>query len=305
MENIFLVVKTSKNTRLDAYVCEATGFSRGYVQGMIKDNHILLNKKVAKSSTRLKDGDVIDIVAKIPTNLQVEAENIPVNIIYQDDYLAIINKEKGLVVHPAPGNFNKTLVNGLLYHLDSLSGINGVKRPGVVHRIDKDTSGILVVAKNNMAHNKLAKQFADHTITRSYKAIVFGNIKDHKLTINAPIGRNPKNRIKMAVIEKNSKNAVTNISVLNRFFFKGNWFSYISAKLETGRTHQIRVHMAHIGYPLLGDKVYGFEKQPFNTFGQVLHAAELGFIHPSCGNYVHFSTPLPDYFIKLLDILNA
>ena len=225
----------------------------------------------------------------------MQAENIPLDVIYEDSDVIVINKSQDMVVHPAPGNYSGTLVNALLYHCRDLSGINGVLRPGIVHRIDKDTSGALVVAKNDNAHNSLAMQLKDHSMTRSYLALVEGIIKQDEGSIDEPIGRHPKDRIKMAVVE-NGKKAITHYKVIERF----DNYTLVECNLETGRTHQIRVHMAKIGHPLVGDLVYGFKKQRFNLKGQVLHAKRLGFIHPSTNEYMEFVSPLPDYFEKLI-----
>ncbi|MCL1935797.1 MAG: RluA family pseudouridine synthase [Defluviitaleaceae bacterium] len=308
----YIVTKEFENTRIDTYLSQNTDFSRNFIQTLIKNNQIFVNGKSIKTSTKLNAGNVIKIDYK-ETDINIEKENIELNIIYEDNDIIVVNKQKGLVVHPAPGNYTGTLVNALMYHCGNLSKINGVLRPGIVHRIDKDTTGIIVVCKNDIAHNFLANQFAEHSIIRSYEAIVFGNIKQDNLKISEPIGRSTKDRKKMAVVYKNSKKAITNINVLERFFYKGNSYTYINARLETGRTHQIRVHMSHIGHPLLGDIIYGYKKQPFNTQGQVLHAGELGFLHPSFyykkdteytkKDYVNFHSPLPQYFEEILNTL--
>ena len=229
--------------------------------------------------------------------LEIIPQNIPLDILYEDDDVIVINKPQGMVVHPAPGHYTDTLVNALLYHCgDSLSGINGIMRPGIVHRIDMDTSGVIMAAKNNNAHRSLALQLAEHSITRKYNAIVYNNIKEDEGTIDKPLGRNPSDRKKMAVIP-GGRRAVTHYRVLDRL----GKFTYIEAQLETGRTHQIRVHMTYAGHPLLGDSVYGPKKQPFNLKGQVLHARVLGFVHPVTGEYMEFESPLPEYFQKLLE----
>ena len=242
------------------------------------------------------------VVFTIPEIQPVEIvpENIALDIVYEDEDVIVVNKPQSMVVHPAPGHMTGTLVNGLLYHCkNNLSGINGIQRPGIVHRIDKDTSGILVVAKNDKAHQSLAMQLAEHSITRKYHAVVFHAVKQESGTVNQPIGRNPKDRKKMAVTKKNSRHAITHYTVLERL---GN-YTYIQAQLETGRTHQIRVHMSFIGHPLLGDTVYGPKKQPFSLCGQALHAKVLGFIHPTTKKYMEFETPLPQYFVALLEKL--
>ncbi|GAA0125305.1 MULTISPECIES: RluA family pseudouridine synthase [Clostridium] len=300
MEKILLKVDEDNiNKRLDLFISEKLeGKSRSYVQGLIEDEKVVVNEKIKKSNYKLKLEDVINIEVPQPRELEIEAEDIPLDIVYEDSDVIIVNKDKDMVVHPAPGNYNGTLVNALLYHCKDLSGINGVARPGIVHRIDKDTSGILVIAKNDNAHNRLAEQFKDHSITRTYYALVEGVIKTDSGIIDAPIGRHPVERIKMAVV-KNGKHAVTHYEVIERF--KG--YTLVKCNLETGRTHQIRVHMSHIGHPLLGDEVYGFKKQKFKLQGQALHAKDLGFIHPTKGEYVEFSSQLPQYFEKLLDNL--
>ena len=232
-----------------------------------------------------------------PEALDIQPENIPLDILYEDSDLLIVNKPKGMVVHPAPGHSSGTLVNGLLYHCgDSLSGINGVQRPGIVHRIDMDTTGVLVICKNDFAHNHVAHQLAEHSITRKYHAIVHGVIEENRGTVNEPIGRSKTNRLKMAVEPFNGKRAVTQYRVLERF----GKYTYVECQLETGRTHQIRVHMTHIHHPLLGDTVYGNQKSPFHLDGQTLHAKVLGLIHPRTGKYLELEAPLPDYFDDLL-----
>lgn len=300
MEKILLKVDEDNiNKRLDLFISEnLDGKSRSYVQGLIEDEKVKVNEKIKKSNYKLKLEDVINIEVPQPRELEIEAEDISLDIVYEDSDVIIVNKAKDMVVHPAPGNYNGTLVNALLYHCKDLSGINGVARPGIVHRIDKDTSGILVIAKNDNAHNRLAEQFKDHSITRTYYALVEGVIKTDSGVIDAPIGRHPVERIKMAVV-KNGKHAVTHYEVIERF--KG--YTLVKCNLETGRTHQIRVHMSHIGHPLLGDEVYGFKKQKFKLQGQALHAKDLGFIHPTKGEYVEFSSQLPQYFEKLLENL--
>jgi 23S rRNA pseudouridine1911/1915/1917 synthase len=225
---------------------------------------------------------------------------IPLDIIYEDKDILIVNKPKNMVVHPAPGHYDGTLVNAIMYHCGSeLSGINGVMRPGIVHRIDKDTTGSIVVCKNDESHKAIAELLKTHDITRKYRAIVYGNIKEDSGTVNAPIGRHPNDRKKMAINERNGKNAITHYKVLERF---GN-YTYIECQLETGRTHQIRVHMASIAHPLLGDDIYSSHKSPFKLEGQVLHAMTIGFIHPTTGEYVEFEAPLPEYFEKILSVL--
>ena len=249
---------------------------------------------------RVKSGWIIRVILPEPEKTELLPEDIPLDIVYEDEDLLVVNKPKGMVVHPAPGNPNGTLVNALLAHCgDSLSGINGVIRPGIVHRIDKDTSGLLIVAKNDAAHQGLASQIQEHSFTREYEAVVYGNLREDQGTINAPIGRHPIDRKKMAVTEKHSRPAVTHFQVLARY---GN-FTYVRLRLETGRTHQIRVHMAYLGHPVAGDPVYGPKKVITSLHGQCLHARKIGFIHPITGKYLEFSSPLPEYFSTFLDML--
>ena len=255
--------------------------SRSSIQKLIENEKVLVN------------GQPINKKYKV----SIDDENIPLDIVYEDEHLLVVNKPRGMVVHPAPGNYSGTLVNALLYHCkDSLSGINGVLRPGIVHRIDKDTSGLLIVAKNDKAHMGLAEQIKEHSFTREYNAVIVGHLKDDKGTVNAPIGRNPKDRKKMCVTYQNSKNAVTHYSVINDY----EGYSHISLKLETGRTHQIRVHMAHLGHPVAGDSVYGNDKKSAYLNGQCLHAIKIGFIHPITDEYLEFTSDLPDYFNEFL-----
>ena len=284
--------------RIDVYIAEyKEELSRSRVQKLIENGLVTVNGKVVKSNYKLRKGDILEVEIPDPEPLEIEAEDIPLDIIYEDKDVVIVNKPQGMVVHPAPGHYNGTLVNALMYHCkDDLSGINGQMRPGIVHRIDKDTSGVLMIAKSDAAHNSLAQQLAVHSITRKYYAVVCGNIKEDSGTVDKPIGRSPKDRKKMAVVQ-GGRRAVTHYRVLERF---GGKYTLIEAQLETGRTHQIRVHMASLGHPLLGDTVYGSEKQPFKLQGQVLHAKVLGFNHPSDGRYVEFESPLPEYFEKLL-----
>lgn len=271
--------------------------SRNAVQQLIDDENVFVNGKPESKKYSVKENDLITVDFPELKALSVEAENIPLDIVFEDEYLLVVNKPKGMVVHPAAGNFSGTLVNALLYHCgDSLSGINGVIRPGIVHRIDKDTSGLLVVAKTDIAHRGLAEQIKEHSFTREYKTVVVGNIKADLGTIDAPIGRHPKDRKKQAVTDKNSKNAITHFEVLERL----NGFTYLKVRLETGRTHQIRVHMAHRGTPVAGDVVYGNPKKTYGLDGQCLHAATIGFIHPITNEYLEFTADLPDYFKDFL-----
>ena len=272
-------------------------FSRNSVQQLITDGLVLVNGAPCNKKTSLKLGDVISVQVPDPVTLSVEAEDIPLDIVYEDDHLLVVNKPKGMVVHPAAGNYNGTLVNALIHHCgDSLSGINGVIRPGIVHRIDKDTSGLLVVAKNDVAHKGLAEQIKEHSFTRVYNTVVVGNVRDDFGTIDAPIGRHPKDRKKQAITDKNSRNAVTHFEVLERF----NGFTFLKVTLETGRTHQIRVHMAYRGTPVAGDVVYGNPKKTYGLEGQCLNASTIGFIHPVTGEYLEFTTELPQYFKDFL-----
>lgn len=274
--------------------------SRSYLQKLVKEGAVLVNGKPVKSSYKVENGDWIRLEIPDAVEPEIEAEEMDLDILYEDSDIILINKPKGMVVHPAAGHYSGTLVNGLMAHCkDELSGINGVMRPGIVHRIDMDTTGVLIVCKNDKAHNAIAEQLKVHSITRKYYAIVHGVLKEDTGTVNAPIGRHPVDRKKMSINEKNGKEAVTHYRVLRRF----RRFTFVECQLETGRTHQIRVHMASIGHPLLGDIVYGPSKDPFKLEGQALHAKLLGFIHPSTGQYVEFESPLPPYFTALLDRL--
>lgn len=275
--------------------------SRSYFQKLIKDGNITVNENAIKSNYRLRENDKVQIIIPIAEETDIVAEDIPLNIIYEDEDIIVINKPKGMVVHPAPGHYSGTLVNALMYHCkNELSGINGILRPGIVHRIDRDTTGVMVACKNDMSHNSLAQQLKIHSITRRYEAIVYNNFADDDGIIDAPIGRHPAERKKMAINYKNGREAVTHYHVIKRL--KG--FTHIECRLETGRTHQIRVHMASINHPLLGDSVYGPAKCPYKLEGQTLHAAVLGFVHPRSNKYVEFTAPLPEYFNKLLVLLD-
>ena len=290
--------------RLDQYIAgRCMDLSRSYIQKLIKESRVTINKNIqTKTKTAVQESDIVNVFLPDPKELEIKPQDIPLDILYEDNDVLVVNKPKGMVVHPAPGHYEDTLVNAVLYHCrDNLSGINGVLRPGIVHRIDKDTTGALIVCKNDKAHQKIADQLRAHTITRSYRAIVYNNFSEDEGMINAPIGRHPTNRKKRMVTEKNSKEAITHYKVLDHLNHK---FNYIECRLETGRTHQIRVHMSHIGHPLLGDEVYGPVNSKFkNLQGQTLHAATIGFIHPTTEEYMEFSAPLPDYFEKLLKIL--
>ena len=274
--------------------------TRSYLQKLLKDGSVQMNGKPVKASTKTAVGAVIALTIPEPEEPEILPENIPLDILYEDSDVILINKPKNMVVHPAAGHYTGTLVNALMYHCrGDLSGINGVLRPGIVHRIDKDTTGVLIVCKNDRAHNALAEQLKEHSITRKYRAIVCGNLKEDEGTVDAPLGRHPQDRKKMAIVRSGGKRAVTHYRVLERF---GN-DTYIECQLETGRTHQIRVHMASLGHPLLGDEIYGRAKSPFKLEGQTLHAMVLGFIHPTTGDYMEFEAPLPEYFEKLLEKL--
>lgn len=291
----------SAGIRIDKFISDCNiGLSRSAAVNLIEQNNVLVNNNFVTKNYKLKLNDSVNIKIPDPVKYEAKAENIPIDIVYEDEFLLVVNKPKGMVVHPAAGNYDNTLVNALMYHCgDSLSGINGVMRPGIVHRIDKDTSGLLIVAKNDFAHTALAKQIKEHSFTREYEAVVFGNIKDDEGSVDAPIGRNPKDRKKMCVISKNGKNAVTHYSVIMRY--KG--YTHIKCRLETGRTHQIRVHMAYIGHPVSGDAVYGVKNEKVNFEGQCLHAKKIGFIHPSTKKYLEFDSELPEYFNKYLNKL--
>ena len=277
--------------------------SRSYLQKLVKDGAVLVNGKPVKSSYKVENGDRIHLEIPDAVEPEIEAEPMVLDILYEDSDIILINKPKGMVVHPAAGHYSGTLVNGLMAHCkNELSGINGVMRPGIVHRIDMDTTGVLIVCKNDKAHNAIAEQLKVHSITREYYAIVHGVLKADTGTVNAPIGRHPVDRKKMSINEKNGKEAVTHYRVLRRF----RRFTFVECQLETGRTHQIRVHMASIGHPLLGDQVYGPAKVPFSGLqGQTLHAGVLGIIHPSTGEYMEFTAPLPAYFEALLKKLET
>ncbi len=285
--------------RLDKFIAEASvGLSRSAAVSLIENKGVTVNKQtVTEKKQKIKAGDRVEVIIPDPVPYEAKAENIPLDIIYEDNDLLVVNKPKGMVVHPAAGNHEGTLVNALLYHCgNSLSGINGVMRPGIVHRIDKDTSGLLMVAKNDNAHASLAAQIKEHSFTREYEAVVFGNLKDDTGTVDAPIGRNPNDRKKMCVTERNSKNAVTHYRVICRY--KG--YTHIRCQLETGRTHQIRVHMAYLGHPVAGDPVYGVKHEKVDFNGQCLHAKKIGFVHPATGKYMEFDSDLPMYFKEFL-----
>ncbi|MFB0958174.1 MAG: RluA family pseudouridine synthase [Clostridiaceae bacterium] len=300
-EFYYLIEEAEAGLRVDVYLSgKFPGISRSQVQRLIEDDRLLVNARRVKSSHKLKAGDEVEFELPPAVELKVEAENIPLEIIYQDEYLAVINKPVGLVVHPAPGNEHGTLVNALLYHLTDLSSVNGVIRPGIVHRIDKDTSGLLVIAKNDEAHQALSKQLADHSMTREYVALCEGLVKTDQGTIDAPIGRDPRNRLRMGIVP-NGRRAVTHYTVQQRY----QDMTLVRLRLETGRTHQIRVHMASIHHPVAADPVYGFKKQRVKYQGQMLHARLLGFLHPRDGQPMEFSVPVPEEFRLVLEKLAA
>lgn len=294
----FIVDEAWEDLRIDKYLSMLMeGYSRSYIQKIISDQAVIVNLKPVKANYRISVGDVVTITLPEPVRLDVKPENIPLDILYEDEDVLLINKPKDMVVHPAPGHYSGTLVNAVMYHCgDQLSTINGVLRPGIVHRIDKDTTGLLVVCKNDKAHRAIAEQLSVHSITRAYHAIVYNNFTEDEGTVDVPIGRMATDRKKMGINQKNGRPAVTHYRVLERF----GRYTYIECRLETGRTHQIRVHMASIGHPLLGDTIYGPVKDSFRLQGQALHAKILGFIHPSTGEYMEFESPLPAYFTELL-----
>jgi len=291
-------ITNNDGLRIDVYLSKALDFTRSRVKKLCDDGFVKVNGTVVKSNKVLKYGDIIEVEIPENKNLDAVPEDIPLDIIYQDDDVAVINKPQGLTVHAGNGTHGSTLVNALLYHLDNLSGINGVIRPGIVHRIDKNTSGLLVVAKNDNAHVALAKQLEDKTCSRKYVALLEGVVKEDSGTISTFIGRNPKDRTKMAVVS-NGRDAVTDFKVIKRFAN----YTLCEFSLRTGRTHQIRVHAKHIGHPIVGDKEYGFKNQKFKLDGQLLHAKELKFVHPTLNKVVSFSCPIPDYFEKVLKTL--
>lgn len=287
------------NIRLDVFVALSSNISRSRAAALIKSGNVTINGEKADKSSKLSLNDIVGVDIPEAQPYSVKPQDIPLDIVYEDEDLLVVNKPKGMVVHPAAGNYENTLVNAVLYHCgDSLSGIGGVLRPGILHRIDKDTSGLLLVAKNDDAHNVLASQIKEHSLTREYEAVVYGNIKSDDGVVDAPIGRHPVKRKQMAVTNRNSKSAVTHYKVLERF----GGFTHIRCRLETGRTHQIRVHMSYIGHPLAGDAVYGPKKVIKSLNGQCLHARKLGFIHPRTGKYLEFQSDLPDYFISFLEV---
>lgn len=300
---IFSVLEEERGTRIDKLVSQrCENLTRSYVQKLIENSEILVNGKAVNKNVKVVAGDVIAVKSTEPVKPDIISEDIPLDIMYEDNCLLVVNKPKGMVVHPAAGNYSGTLVNALMHHCgDSLSGINGVARPGIVHRIDKNTSGLLIVAKNDLAHLDLAEQIKAHSFDREYQAVVYGHLKEKEGTINAPIGRNPNNRLQMCVTDKNSKNAVTHYEVIKEY----KDFSHVRLILETGRTHQIRVHMKYIGHPVAGDDVYGPSKVIRQLGGQCLHAKVIGFKHPASGERIKITSELPEYFTKFLGSLKT
>ena len=284
--------------RLDKFLMEKMDASRSKIQKLIDNENILVNGKVCKASYVVKMDDMIEVISMDDEEMLVEAENILLDIVYEDEYLLVVNKPSGMVVHPGNGNYNHTLVNALMYHCNNLSSVNGGVRPGIVHRIDADTSGLLLVAKNDMVHNDLAKQISEKSVVRKYMCLVHGVINEDSATIDAPIGRDKRNRKKMCVTGENSKDAVTNIRVLERYSNA----TLIECILETGRTHQIRVHMEYINHPVVNDPVYGYNRMDDKDFGQMLHAKEIGFVHPITGEFMDFTVEPPSKFLEILEI---
>ena len=297
MKKIEVYYEDSVSIRADVFCATAAEISRSRAATLIEEQNVTVNGKVISKKDKLCQGDFVEITLPEPREYEVTAEDIPLEIVYEDDSLLVVNKPKGMVVHPAAGNYDGTLVNALMHHCgDSLSGINGVMRPGIVHRIDKNTSGLLMVAKNDSAHNSLAEQIKEHSFTREYAAIVYGNVKNDSGTVDLPIDRHPVKRKQMAIVQ-GGRRAVTHYEVVERL----NGFTYLKLKLETGRTHQIRVHMSHLGHAVAGDDVYGPKKVITSLNGQCLHAKKVGFVHPVTQNYMEFESELPDYFEKFLE----
>ena len=299
IELIIEVNAENEGERIDKFLSVlVVDSSRTSIQKSIENGYVFVNGKNVNKKYKVQAGDEVKICEQELKVLDAEPENIPLDIVFEDEHLPVVNKPRGMVVHPAPGNYSGTLVNALLYHCkDSLSGINGVLRPGIVHRIDKDTSGLLIVAKTDKAHLGLAEQIKEHSFTREYNAVICGHLKEQSGTVNAPIGRSTKDRKKMCVTAQNSKNAVTHYTVIKEY----EKYSHISLKLETGRTHQIRVHMAHLGHAVAGDAVYGNDKFSASLGGQCLHAIKIGFVHPITNEYLEFTTDLPQYFKEFLN----
>lgn len=298
----FLTANEDDGKRIDVFLSNKLKKTRSFVQKLLDEGLITVNEKIQKKNYKICENDFVEAKIPLPQKTEILPENIPLNVVFEDEHLLVVDKPKGMVVHPAPGNFSGTLVNALMHHCgDSLSGINGYIRPGIVHRIDKDTSGLLIVAKNDEAHVGLAKQISEHSFTRMYEAIVIGNTKEDKFRIDLPIGRHPTDRKKMAVVFENSRNAITNAEVINRF----GKYTHMRFFLETGRTHQIRVHMSHKGHPILGDTVYGSASKQFpHLQGQCLWAKHISFIHPISGKTLTFNSTIPEYFKKVLDELH-
>lgn len=293
-----MILIAKEKLRIDKYLINELDYSRSKIQRMINSNNIIVNNNPIKTSYNLHIGDEITINEEYNEVLEIKPENIPLDIYYEDEYLLVVNKPSGMVVHPAAGNYEKTLVNALMYHCNNnLSNVNGKIRPGIVHRIDKDTSGLLLIAKNDEVHSDLAKQIADKTVTRKYIALVQGVIAEDTATIDAPIGRDINDRKKMAITDKNAKDAITHLRVLKRYEKS----TLIECNLETGRTHQIRVHLNYIGHPIVNDPVYGYKKLDDKEFGQMLHAKTIGFIHPITKKYLEFTSNPPECFEKILD----
>lgn len=296
MEEIIL---NAGSGRIDKFIADNTDISRSYAARLCEDGMVWVNGSKAEKKQKLAEGDLVRICVPEPDELKLEAEDIPIDVVYEDDDVIIVNKPKGMVVHPAPGNVSGTLVNALMFRCgDSLSAINGVVRPGIVHRIDKDTSGLLVIAKKNEAHIKLAAQLKERKAMRKYYALVNGNIKEDLLTVDKPIARHPKDRKKMAIVY-GGREAITHVRVIERFGL----YTLVECSLETGRTHQIRVHMASLGHSIVGDKTYGISREKFNLSGQLLHAKTIGFEHPSTGEILEFTSELPEDFESILSIL--
>ena len=301
-EEEIILISNEENKRIDVFISQnLIEFSRNSIQRLISEGSITVEGRTVKANYKVKKNDKIKIYIPPPVVLDIKPENISIDIVYEDNDLAVVNKPQGMVVHPAPGHYSGTLVNGLMYHLKDLSTINGVLRPGIVHRLDKNTSGLMLVAKNDRSHNFLAQCLKEHTINRIYYALAEGNIKKDEGEINAPIGRDLKDRKKRAVTQKNSKEAITNYQVIRRY----GKYTLLKLKLKTGRTHQIRVHMKYLGHPLVGDDVYGRKTNKFSLEGQLLHSKSIGFVHPTGKNYMEFESKLPEYFLRVLKIIET